>query len=277
MSDTKNGLVRYDNSGRPEYLPATIQNSGMESMGQDDYKTPRIILLQGLSPQLQTYPELARANQFWHSVMNVNLGTEFTFVPVVAKKRVILFRPRWDQGGGILAFSKNGKDWDSGRNQTFTVRPNKDARHTVEWNTMDNVLQSRLTEFGSSDPENQRSAPAASMIYEYLCYLPDYPELSPCVLGLNKTAVPNGKAFNSSLMMKTRSGLPIYCLMVRAFVEQKHNDRNEHWTVTNFALEQGYAPKDVYAVTERLAKEYADFYVEPTQEEAQPVSDEIAY
>ena len=267
-----NGLIPFDSV--PDYLPATVKHTGMEAMGKDDYKTPRIILLQGLSPELKTFEGLAKSDNFWHTGMNVPLGTEFEFVPVIASKRVILWRPRSDQNGGILAFSKDGKNWDSGANQKFTVKL-KDRKELVAWDTGKNVLSSKLTEFGTSNPDEPQSAPAASVVYEYLVYLPSYPELSPCVLGISKTGLPNGRSFNTSLAMISRMGRPISSLKISCFVEQLSKG-NDKWTVPKF-LPLGYVTKDVYDATSKIAESYSDYQTEYKQEETAAVDDAIPF
>ena len=269
-----NDVIPFDMT--PDYLPTSVKNTGVESLGKDDYKTPRIVLTQGLSPELETFQGIAKKDHFWHTGMNVNLGQEFSFIPITANKRVILFRPRNDQGGGILAFSKNGKTWDSGANQTFQAKI-KGRKEPVSWNTRKDVLSSRLTEFGTSNPDEPHSAPAASVIYEYLVYLPEHPELSPCVIGLSKTAIPNGKTFNTSLAMIARTGKPICSLNVRCFVENMNNDDGE-WTVPNFKLMGWVGNKDLFNIVKGVADSYSDYNVDYTQEEVAPiVDDEIKY
>lgn len=266
------GIIPFDST--PDYLPAGVKHTGMEAMGSEDFKTPRIILLQGLSPELELFDGLAKKDHFWHSGMNVSLGTEFDFVPVIANKRVILWRPRDDQNGGILAFSKNGKTWDNGANQTFSVKL-KHQKQPVLWKTGKDVLSSKLTEFGTSDPDNPQSAPAASVVFEYLAYLPQHPELSPVVLGVSKTGLKNGRSFNTSLGTIARTGKPISCVTVRCFVEQVAKDGNK-WTVPNFKL-LGWATPEVYKVTQKLAETYADYETEYKQEEASAIDDTVPY
>lgn len=280
MSTTKELSTRVSDAIIPfdqdvDYLPSVSKTSGIEGLGKDDFKTPRIILLQGLSPELEVFDGLAKKDTFWHTGMNVSLGKEFLFVPVVANKRVILWRPRNDQEGGILAFSKNGKNWDSGANQTFAVKL-KGRKDAVVWATGKDVLSSRLTEFGTSNPDEPHSAPAATTVYEYLCYLPDHPELSPCVLGVSKTAIPNGKAFNTSLAMWARQGKPIQMLGVRCFVEETSNSEGD-WTIPNFKL-VGKVQKDIYTFVSKMAEAYSDYNVEYSQEtDAAVVDDQINY
>lgn len=268
-----NSIVPF--SEVPDYLPDTIKNSGLEALGKDDFKMPRIVLTQGLSPELENFPDLAKKDQYWHQGMNVCLGKEFDCVPVLAHKRVILFRPRNDQGGGILAFSKNGKTWESGANTEFTVKL-KGKKDAVKWHTRKDVISSRLTEFGTADPDGETKAPAATTFYEYLLYLPKHPELSPCVLGLSKTGLPNGKAFNTSLAMIARGGKPIYCLGARAFTEDQNNE-DGNWTVPNFQL-TGYVSKDIFAITQKIAEEYSDYQLEYRQDDmGTAIKDEIQY
>jgi hypothetical protein len=243
---------------------AVKDGSGIEALGRDDFKIPRIVLLQGQSPELATYPE-AKKDEFWHTGMNINLGAEFLFTPIVVNRRVILFRPRND-GGGILAFSKNGTLWDSGANQTFQVKL-KGRKEPVAWSTGSNVLNSRLLQFGSSNPDDPKSAPAATLIYEYLVYLPDYPELSPCVFSAAKTATKNAKDFNMALGMAVSGGKPITCLVVRAFTETLHNDEGT-WTVPEFKLE-GRATKEVYEIASSIAKSNKDYKVEYNQSDVE--------
>jgi len=266
-------VIPFDTT--PDYLPATTKNTGIEGLGKDDYKTPRILLLQGLSPQLTNFPETARAGHFWHTGLNVSLGDEFTFVPVTVNKRVILWRPRNDNNGGILAFSKDGIKWDTGANQKFQVKL-RDRKETVTWDTGKDVNSSGLTMFGTADPDNSESGPAATTVYEYLIYLPEHPELSPCVMGVSKTGLPNGKGFNTSLMTIARTGKPVNCVAVRAFAEEKSGDGNK-WTVPNFKL-LGWAPKSAMEVAAKMAETYADYKVEYTEDDASaPSVDEIKY
>jgi len=262
---------------RPDYLPEALNNSGMGNLDKDDYKTPRIILLQGLSPELEAYPGIAKKDQFWHTGLNINLGPEFVFVPAVANKRVILFRPRSDQGGGIIAFSRDGKNWDTGANSEFKVKL-KGKKEPVLWRTGKNVISSRLTEWGSSDPDEANSAPAATIIYEYLAYLPKHPELSPCLISVSKTGLPNGKSFNTSLAMLVRSGTPVYAVAVRCFADSMHNDDGE-WTVPNFQP-IGKVQKSTYETVKEISDKYADYKVEYTDDSSNGnviVDDEIKY
>lgn len=259
----------------PDYLPANVKNLGTEALDRDDVKTPRIVLLQALSPQIRSFPGVAIPGHFWHTGMNISLGNTFNFIPALVGKRVILFRPRDDNDGGILAFSRDAKTWQTGANQKFKVQI-KNKEEPVIWETGKDVESSGLAEWGSMNPDDAHSPPAATLIYEYLCYLVDRPELSPCVLGVSKTGIPIAKNFNTSLLMITRTGKPTACVKVRAFAEEQSSGSN-HWTVANFVLDQGWASKEQYNAAKMLADQYADYQVEYQPEDVSDAADEKAF
>lgn len=267
------GIIPFDQA--PDYLPTGVKNTGLEGLTKDDYKTPRILLLQALSPQIKTFPGVALPGHFWHTGMNVSLGDSFSFVPAIAAKRVIVWRPRDDNNGGILAFSRDGYTWQTGGNQEFRVKL-RGIKEPIIWKTGKDVASSGLTEFGSANPNDPDAPPAATVSYEYLCYLPNTPELSPCVMAVSKTGLPNGKMFNTSLAMIAKTGKPIYCVNVTCFADEKHGDGNE-WTVPTFKL-MGYVPKPVYEAAKQLSEQYGDYNIEYSQDEAGPtIDDEIKY
>lgn len=263
VSNPAMGIVPFGET--PDHLAKnTAGYTGMEDMGKDDVKTPQIVLLQAMAPQIKTFAGLAIPGQFWHTGMNVSLGTSFDFVPALAAKRIILFRPREDGDGGILAFSKDGKTWQTGGNQRFTVRL-KGKKEPVIWETRKDVLSSGLTNFGTQDPDDPESPPAATISYEYLCYLPAHPELSPCVLRMAKTALPTGKSFNTSLAMIARQGKPIWSVGVRATVEEKQNNLGA-WTIPNLQL-LGWVPKPIFEAAQKMSQEYSDYNIDYSQDE----------
>jgi hypothetical protein len=266
---------------KPDWLPQDASNKGMEGIGKDDVKTPTIVLLQALSPQIKTFQGLAFPGDFWHTGMNVSLGNSFDFVTAIVSKRVIVFRPRDDQGGGILALSRDGRTWATGANQEYRVKL-KGRKEPVIWSTGKDVLSSGLTEFGTSDPDDEQSPPAAMISYEYLVNLIKHPELSPVVIRAAKTALPNGKTLNTSLLTLSRAGKPIQSVVIRCFAEIKKNDLGE-WAVPNFKT-MGYAQKDIYKRTLEIAENFGDYNVDYSQEDensngstSKEINDEINY
>jgi hypothetical protein len=227
---------------------------GLEGLDQSDYKLPRIKLLQPLSPEVRSFPGQAIPSQFWHCGANVDLGTQFDFVAAVASKRVILWAPR-EAGGAMLAYSADGKTWTTGGDQTFDLELKGKKR--VSWNTRENVVQSRLLEWGSSDPSDEKSPPAATLIYEYLCYLPTHPDLSPCMLGVYRTAIHNAKKLNTSLLMLRK---PLAAVKISCFSDMMQEGGNA-WAVPNFKL-AGYVQLKDYEVAKEMAAQYTSYTAE---------------
>lgn len=232
----------------------------MESLGKDDYKTPRIKLLQLTNPEPRTFQGKAIPGQFWHTGMNVDLGDRFQAVPIIVGKRAILWTPQ-DSGSddGILAFSKDCLNWQSGANKVFKVKINKGTKEVV-WDTKQNVRKSGLLEWGSSDPDDSNSPPACQLSYEYLFYLIKNPELSPCVFGTFRTAIGNSKQYNTSLLNVQKQGKPIQCSVVNIFAEEKR-DGTRTWWVPRFEP-AGWAPEAIYKECSAMAEKFADYEIE---------------
>lgn len=247
----------------PDYLTGN-EMSGIEGLGNGDFKIPRIMLLQALSPAIQSFPGEARPGEFWHTGLNVSLGQNFDLVPLLARKRVVVWKPRED-GGGILAFSTDGKTWAVGGNTKHSVKI-KGRKEAVIWDTGKDVASSRLLEWGTSNPDDMDSQPAASLSYEYLCYLPNAPHMSPAVLSCTKTALQKARAFNTSLLTMAQARRPSYCLKVNCFAEQQ-SDGGNTWYVPNFKM-NGVVAKDVYDITKALAEKNSNYVADPVDEES---------
>lgn len=237
----------------PDYLKGD-ERTGIETLGQGDFKIPRIKLLQALSPEIKTFQGKAIPGEFWHSGLNISLGNEFTFVPAIAGKKVILFNPR-SNGGGILAFSRDAIKWQTGGNEKHSVNKIfKGQKDAIIWDTKRDVSSSGLLEWGSSIPDNSNSQPAATLIYEYLCYLPDMPNLSPCVMGLAKTALPNARQFNTALLMLHK---PTASIAVRCFADEENEGENSWWVP---AFEpKGFVSKEVFEAAKTLGDQHSAY------------------
>ena len=129
---------------------------GTEKLGAGDAEVPRIKLMQALSPELVEYD--IRAGNFWHTLAEENMGSEVRISPIFIDVRFILWRPR-KSGGGILARADDGQHW-SPPNGEFAVK--LDSGKEVTWKTAPTVDQSRLAEWGSMDPSDTNSPPAAT-------------------------------------------------------------------------------------------------------------------
>lgn len=253
-----NDLIPFDQV--PEHLKNQT-TVGLEALGKDDFKIPRIKLLQPLNPEVTTYQGKAIPGEFWHTSANKSLGSEFRFVPCVASKRVVLFAPRNSDHEGMLAFSRDGINWDMGEKKRFEIKVKK-VPNPLIWETGRNVKDSGLLEWGSYNSEDDESGPAAQLSYEYLCYLPDHPNLSPVVLGTFRTAIGNAKNFNTSLIALRK---PIQSVMVRCFSDM-HTKGTDAWWVPAFEL-KGWATKELYDIAQNIYEKQKDYKVEYSEDE----------
>ena len=235
----------------PDYLQG-VRQTGLEGLDKTDFKIPRIKLLQPLNPEITAFQGKALPSEFWHTGMNVSLGTEFRFVPLVVNKRVILWNPR-ESGGGILAMSHDGINWSQGANKDFSVKL-KNVKEMVQWSTKGNVAESKLLEWGSFNPDDDESGPAATLSYEYLMYLFDKPDLSPIVMSCYRTAIPKAKQFNTALLMLKR---PIQSVLVKCSSKET-GEGQQTWHIPQFETE-GYVDKNTYELTSVLAEKYSNY------------------
>lgn len=169
-------------------IPAHLQVYSKGRIGNVDSSDriiPRIKLIQAISPELQDFPG-AKAGQFWHTIAQENLGPSIIGIPILIRKSYMLWSPRNDDRG-ILARALDGVHWDP-PNAEFTVKP-KGAPNPITYKTADTVAESGLDQFGTSIPGDPNSAPAASLTYTMMWYLPEFPELSPSLMINTRSSV----------------------------------------------------------------------------------------
>lgn len=240
----------------PDYLKTTKAGGGLEGLGSGDFVLPRIKILQPLSPECKTFPGVALPGMFWHTAASESLGQSVKMVVCAAHKRVAVWSARSGANSELLAWSADGVSWSMGGNQEFEFTPDvKNQRRKIKFHTRNNVAQSKLLEWGTSDPENIKSGPLATLIYEYLCYIPDRPDLSPVMFGMYRTGAQNAKNLNTQLLMVRQQGRPITSASVTAFIVEENNDQGE-WFVPNFKR-SGWVVESAYIDATRIQTEYA--------------------
>lgn len=258
---------------KPSYLSGN-ESSGLGELDSNDFKIPRVMLLQALSPAVNEHKGEAIPGHFWHNGLNIDLGPKVNIVPLLVRKRVILWRPQTDQGGGMLAFSADCKTWQSGGNTRHTVFL-KGIKEPVIWDTKDNVMRSGLLNWGTSNPADPNSPPAATMSYEYLCYFPDMADIGPAVLSCNKTGLARARQFNTALGIKANANIPAYALMVEMTAAEE-KDGNQVWTVPSFKL-SGYIPEETFKITKALHEQHKNYVAAEEKPDNIDVSDEKAF
>lgn len=181
----------------PAFMRQDI-DAGKENIGREDMEIPRMILVQGTHTDLlRDYNDL-RPGHFFHPAAEYIFDEPFRGVVIHMDRRYILWRPLED-GGGILARSDDAVHWSPGSGE-FTVKlDKKDGGHTVTWKMAKTVQQSGLANWGTMNPADSNSPPAATLMLNYLLAFPDYPDLLPAVLTFQRSGIREGRRFNTKI------------------------------------------------------------------------------
>jgi hypothetical protein len=221
-------VVEVQEHQLPAFLEADAgKNMGMEKLGQSDVAIPRIKLIQGLSPEKETFNDL-REGDFFHLAAEKIIPQPFIITPIFIDKRYILWRPR-GQGGGILARANDAVHWQPA-NQKFTVQLDKKmGGHVVCWETKRTVEESGLDEWGTSNPNDSTSQPAASLMYNLLVAFPLNPEFSPAILTFSRTGIKYAQNLNMKLMSLNR---PIFQSLVEISSNKDSGPEGDFYSIS---------------------------------------------
>lgn len=219
-------VVKKQSEGQ---LPAFMRQDvgrGAENIDTSDLEQPRLKLMQATSKELDSYDSL-RPGMFFHVAMEHTFDKPIRVVPIFFAKRYLLWNPL-DSGGGILARADDAKHW-SPANQTFDVKLDKKyGGKNVKWRTARTVDESGLANWGTMDPNDPNSPPAATLMYDYLFGFPDFPDLLPAVFTFQRSAIKPGKKFNTRL--KTLSARnPVFGLVFELSSEKASNAVNQQY------------------------------------------------
>lgn len=211
----------------PAAMPDFMQgkgNKGVVGYRPEDLILPRIDLMQDISPRVQDGD--FKSGEFVHNVLEESLGNEVKLIIFLARKQYMLWKPR-HQGGGILARADDGVHW-SPADAAFEVEPHKGLKKKVTWRTAKTVEQSGLANWGSTDPDDADSPPAANEMATFVALLHDRPEIGPVVVTLQRGSLTVGKKMVQRLMF---SQAPITGLVFKMSAERgTNNDGQGFWT-----------------------------------------------
>lgn len=177
--------VTNPQSAVPDYI-RNYKKASIGNVDSSDRIVPRIKLIQAISPELQDYPDKAKAGHFWHTIAQESLGSTLKAVPIIVRKSYVLWAPRGDERG-ILARAMDGINWQP-PDAEFTVKP-KGSPNAISYKTKKTVAESGLDKFGTSIPGDPNSPPAASLTYNMMWYLIDFPEWSPSIIINTRSSV----------------------------------------------------------------------------------------
>ena len=206
-------------------LPAHMQNDmgmGKEAIGQEDMDIPRLKLMQGLSKELTLFDDL-KAGMFFHSATEAMFDEAIRVVPILLDKQYILWRPMED-GGGILARASDGVHWAPSAGSFDVKLDKKDGGHKVTWKLARTVQESGLANWGTMNPADTDSPPAATLMYNFLLAFPDEPDLMPAVLTFQRSSIKIGRKFMTKLRT-VRTPLFGSVFKLSSFID--HNSANQ--------------------------------------------------
>lgn len=190
------GLILNDSGALPTYAPEDI-GRGLENAASEDMETPRLKLIQATSKELQVYNELS-AGDFLHVASEQIISGPTLVTPIFFDRRYLLWNPL-DSGGGILARADDGVHWQP-PNVEFDVKLDKaDGGHKVKWKTADTVQKSGLNQWGTMNPADPNSAPAATLMLNFLLAFPEHPDWMPAVLTFQRSSIRPGRKFVTRL------------------------------------------------------------------------------
>lgn len=263
--DKTDVAVADTTSNLPSYLQGKTYSDQQDNFDSSDVVIPQVKLLQATSGEVTSYDE-AKTGEFWHTGADMSLGADFKFVVISRTKKYLLIAPM-DDGQGVLARAPDASTWD--RTGSWEVKIDK--KTTAKWEIKDlDVKASGLTEWGTSDPDDENSPPAATLFYEYLILLPDHPELGPAVLSLARSAIRHArKGLNDKIAMHRSAGRPVQAIVFQAKSTMEKNDSGQDYRNWQF-LGAGFAPEDVFNTARGFAETLTDYKVkdEGTVDEA---------
>jgi len=224
MAKTDVAVATPINSDLPAYLQDTnVVND--DNFDSSDIVIPRIKLLQGLSAEVEQFDH-AKSGHFWHTGLDQDLGDSIRFIVADRRKKYLLQAPLAD-GQGILARSDDAVNWDTTGSWQIKL---KGIKQPVTWAIEDtNVLKSGLTKWGTSNPDDEDSPPAATLFYDYLVYLPDHPGIGMAVMSLARSAIrPAKKGLNDKIKTHADNKRPMQALVFEAKSVEETGDEGPY-------------------------------------------------
>jgi hypothetical protein len=184
----------------PDFLKGTA-GRGAEALTAAALSPPRLKMAQALSPELEEIEGL-KAGHFFNSSTGMVYGPVVRIIPCYASEAYYLYAPRVPgvaSTGGLLARSDNGDVWDP-PNASFEVTIDKKGTKVI-WKTSPKVSESGLAQWGTSDPADSKSPPAATHAINMVCMMVDHMDEGPAVASFSRSALKAAKKWCGTLKM----------------------------------------------------------------------------
>lgn len=266
---TSNAVATRQGDQLPDYLRDYGGATGMENMETGDATIPRIKIGQGLSKEVKD--KLVDDGDLFLNLgaqVLAKQGNPLTFVPLAYAKEFILWRPREDQGGGILARARPTRvgnitryAWDK-PDETFRVKVKGVV--PAEWQTGAYIDEDGLDKWGSEIPGQNDSGIAATAHYNYVVALPDLDNLI-AAFSFSRTSAKAAKDLNG--MLKQTSRVPMFGRVFQATTFNEKNDKGEFNKIK--ITPAGFVPQEQFAIYQQIAAPFLNtgFVVDQSDED----------
>ena len=160
--------------GVPDFLRKMSTGTSFGNIDASDLKPPRLKVLAGQSPEVLDGVPGALPGNFWVTILNQNLGQSVVGSPILLRKSYQVWAPKTpgSEQKGPLASASDGINWDV-PNQSFEVKFYGNPR-TYTWKIGRTVAETGAHKFGSSQDDDPKSKPIATLTYDVL-WLIDLP------------------------------------------------------------------------------------------------------
>jgi hypothetical protein len=231
----------------PDYLKGYQGRTGTEGIESGDVTIPRVKLGQSMSEEVKD-GSVKEGSLFGNVTKQLfaEPGAPLPFVTLWRGKEYILWRPRKDNNGGILARAKlvieNGRkryEWDH-PNQEFEVKV--EGKTKVTWKTGTYIDEDGLDQWGSEIPGQKDSGIAATAHHNYIVVLPTFGD-AVTALSLSKSSAKKAKDFNA--LLKLGGKVPMWSrqFIVKSIDDQKDSDKFKNYSFAPDGFVDGEAFK----------------------------------
>lgn len=242
----------------PDYIRGKA-GQGVVGWKPEDLIIPRLDLMQDGSPKVVDGDQ--ESGEFVHNVTEESFGPSVDIIPLIAKRQYMLWKPR-HEGGGILARADDGIHWVPA-NKSFEVMPHKGLKKKVVWTTAKTVDQSGLAAWGSMDPDDPDSPPAANEMATIVFLIKDKPNIGPVVASLQRGSLGVGKKFVQRLMFDE---VPTCGRIWTMEAVAAQNAEGQSFWSYKFSP-AGWTPKELFEQAEKLQKRFLELGFQIKDEE----------
>ena len=264
-------LMTAENTAVPEWLRGYKGPLGTEGIDSEDVTIPRLKIGQSMSEEVKT--GALQEGDLFLNVTGEALwqpgDDPLPFVIVALGKEYILWRPREDAGGGILARAKPVMEkgvrrykWDNA-NRTYDVKVGGKVK--VKWKTGRYVDEDGLAAWGSEVPGEEGCGPAATAHHNYIVVLPTKGNVVAAI-SMTRTGVKKAKDLNTNIKMRG-GNVPLWASRwtLETIDDQNQNgDKFKNWRIKP----AGFIDAKELPVYEQLAKGFANIDYKIDQSEA---------